>query len=64
MTDSPESPQEPALPRKPDDYEDTNYHDDDEIVPSDDAPHPVRRLPTEGKPRRRIPPPRRRFSDD
>ena len=62
MPDSPELPQEAARPEKPEDYEDSHYHDDDELVPADDGPHPVPQPPLRARFRR--PPPRRRYPDD
>lgn len=63
MTDNPESPDETPRPTKPDDYEDRHYHDDEDVVPTDDAPRRGVRPPVGNKPRRRVPPPRRHQED-
>jgi hypothetical protein len=64
MADSPE-PQAETTPRVTKEYEDPHYHDEDEVVPppDDDVPHGTH-VPAGKKLPRRLPPPRRRFTDD
>ena len=62
MADSPEPQTEPRVDIE---YEDTHYHDEDDLIPpvDDDVPHEPHAV-GDKKPQRRLPPPRRRFIDD
>lgn len=63
MANSPEPQAEPK-PRVEIEYEDPHYHDEDDVAPVvDDMPHAAH-SPAGKKPERRLPPPRRRFTDD
>jgi hypothetical protein len=44
-------------------YQDSRFHDDDEVIPADDVQPRRTRPPVQRKPIRR-PPPRRRYEDD
>jgi hypothetical protein len=52
-----------ARPQRDKEYEDCHFHDDDEVIPVDDAEPRKTRPPGPRKPNRR-PPPRRRYEDD
>jgi len=45
-------------------YEDPQYHDEDQEVPLDEQGRRPTRQPGSRKPARRIPPPRRRYYED
>jgi len=63
MHDPSETPPGEGAARRHTDYEDPHFHDDDEIVASDDAsPEQGHRPPARRKPVRL--PPRRRYPDD
>jgi hypothetical protein len=62
MADIPEPPSEPTN-RPAKEYEDPHYHDDEDVVPVDDALPRGARVGGR-KPARRIPPPKRRFHED
>ncbi len=52
-----------ARPHRDKEYEEYHFHDDDEVIPADDAETHRPRVPGQHKPKRR-PPPRRRYEDD
>jgi hypothetical protein len=57
-----DAPDEPR-PRREEDYQDSRFHDDDEIVPADDVEPQRTRLPGRRKPSRRLLP-RRHWDED
>jgi hypothetical protein len=63
MTDTPHTPHEPEQ-RFDTEYEDSQYHDEDDVVPADDGQPRILRPSLGRKPARRIPPPKRRFPED
>ena len=65
MSDSPQTPETPADPRQRrlKEYEDPHYHDEDEVLPSDDVSERGSRPPARRKPLRR-PVPRRPHYED
>ncbi len=50
-------------PHRDKEYEEFQFHDDDEVIPADDVEARKPRVPGQRKPNRR-PPPRRRYEDD
>lgn len=63
----PENPESPLDPKPYEvEYEDPHYHDEDDVVASTEE-DPTRKVvgPRPGKkPARKLPPPRRRFTED
>jgi hypothetical protein len=62
MADSPE-PHGDVNPRLSKEYEDPHFHDEEPATVDDGEPRPSR-PPSKGKKPSRLPPPRRRFTDD
>jgi hypothetical protein len=63
MNDSTDKPTDPK-PRRPQEYEDPHYHDDDIFLPPpDDTQPPGARPRAPRKTGRKIPPPRRHYED-
>jgi len=62
MVESFDAPEEPR-PRREEDFQDSRFHDDDEIVPADDIRPRQTRVPGRQKPVRR-PSPRRHWDED
>jgi hypothetical protein len=50
-------------PHRDEEYQDSHFHDDDEVIPADDTGPRRPRFPKQRKPNRR-PPPRRHYEED
>ncbi len=53
-----------SRPHRDQEYQESHFHDEDEVIPADDVQPRRTRPPVQRKPNRRPPPPRRQYEDD